>query len=201
VPRSWNGDYPSLTVLPVGQLYLTWEFFYSSIQYEDVRFTFSSDGGVSFSAPVNPSDGPSHDWEDRATVTTNAQGQVFVAWSDSRNDTSGSNSDVYFSSGALTAIEDQTPLHSPSPQCNVFPNPSREKVWVDYALTYPGRTRILVSDAAGRSVATLTDEQEYSGRHVRVWNGCDAQGNIVGSGVYFIRVQTPDGATTRKVRF
>jgi len=47
-------------------------------------------------------------------------------------------------------------------------------------------------DAAGRAVRTLVHEKHTAGYHTAVWNGTDAQGRNVPSGIYFIRFKTDD---------
>ena len=45
-----------------------------------------------------------------------------------------------------------------------------------------------VYDSAGRYVATICDEVLGPGEHSVVWGGLDDESRLVGSGVYFVRV-------------
>jgi flagellar hook assembly protein FlgD len=63
---------------------------------------------------------------------------------------------------------------------------------VAYQLARPGLVDLVIYDAAGRAVRTLVRERHAAGYHTAVWNGTDAQGRGVPSGIYFIRFTTDD---------
>jgi hypothetical protein len=78
-----------------------------------------------------------------------------------------------------------------------FPNPfKRSAEWsrspetaIRFGLPEKSVVTIKVFDLAGREIATLLDHVELpAGRHQRVWNGRDAQGQAVVSGIYFCRL-------------
>jgi len=59
---------------------------------------------------------------------------------------------------------------------------------------------IKIFDLAGHEVATLLDRAELpAGRHQRLWNGRDAQGQTVTSGIYFCRLAAGSFAKTIKL--
>ncbi len=60
-------------------------------------------------------------------------------------------------------------------------------------------TEVAVYDVAGRRVATLIDEPIAEGYHETTWDGRDAAGARVQSGIYFIRLATPYGTDTLKI--
>ena len=59
--------------------------------------------------------------------------------------------------------------------------------------------RVTVYDLSGRFVRTLVDSQLEAGLYAEVWNGCDAAGLAVGSGVYLYRLETGDGILEGKM--
>ncbi|MBD3348963.1 MAG: hypothetical protein GF400_07185 [Candidatus Eisenbacteria bacterium] len=62
-----------------------------------------------------------------------------------------------------------------------------------------GRATLSVYNIAGERVRTLVDGPVDGGRHNVTWDGRDDAGERVASGVYFVRLETPDlGATERK---
>src|SRR5207247_2107122 len=81
------------------------------------------------------------------------------------------------------------------------PNPSVDRVVLQYSLPVPARVQLGVFDARGVRVATLVDEREASGDHAVVWNAADDRGHVVSRGVYYARLEC-DGwqRTTRIVR-
>ncbi len=74
----------------------------------------------------------------------------------------------------------------------LFPNPFTRTMHVAYQLSSPGLVDLVIYDAAGRAVRTLVHEKHSAGYHTAIWNGTDAQGRSVPSGIYFIRFTTDD---------
>jgi hypothetical protein len=62
-----------------------------------------------------------------------------------------------------------------------------------------GHVTLRVYDVSGRVVATLVDEQVTEGRHTVTWAGVSDDGLELPSGVYFYRLETKEGVTTRKM--
>jgi len=73
------------------------------------------------------------------------------------------------------------------------PNPFNPTTTIRYAVGADGaRVRLAVYDVAGRLVTVLADCPAPAGRHEARWDGRDARGDRVSSGVYFCRL-TVDG--------
>jgi flagellar hook assembly protein FlgD len=66
-------------------------------------------------------------------------------------------------------------------------------------LVRPARARVEVVNTSGERVATLADQIFASGQHVIPWDGLDATGRRVASGVYFSRVEAEGRAVSRKL--
>ncbi len=79
------------------------------------------------------------------------------------------------------------------------PNPAREMIWIPYSLAREGSVELRVHDATGRTVRTLVSGRVPAGNHYAVWDGRDASGAPVASGVYFYRVVMSDYASSRKM--
>ena len=60
------------------------------------------------------------------------------------------------------------------------------------------QARVRVYDASGRRVATLLDSELAPHTHRLVWDGTDASGAAVGSGVYFVRIEVGERVVSRK---
>jgi hypothetical protein len=83
---------------------------------------------------------------------------------------------------------------------NVWPNPFGSEAHVEYFTPVGGGTHtVAVYDAAGRLVRTLFSGRRDGGEHRIEWDGNDAHGRRVASGVYFVRVHTPDASVARKL--
>ncbi|MFN8179875.1 MAG: C25 family cysteine peptidase [bacterium] len=79
------------------------------------------------------------------------------------------------------------------------PNPFRAATSLRFVVPKPGRTRLDVFDVAGRRVATPVDAVLPAGAHSVTWDGRDVTGRPASSGVYFLRLATPEGSRTARV--
>lgn len=79
------------------------------------------------------------------------------------------------------------------------PNPFNPRTTLRFNVPEPGRVNLRVFDARGRLVATLVDAVRDAGFHQVVWDGRDASGGKVASGVYFARMTAADFVQTQKM--
>jgi hypothetical protein len=80
-----------------------------------------------------------------------------------------------------------------------YPNPFNPTTVISFDLAKPGYVRLDVFDVAGRRVATLVDGNQPAGTAEVAWNGGDANGRPVSSGVYFYRLLADGMAQTKKM--
>ncbi len=82
----------------------------------------------------------------------------------------------------------------------VAPNPISTSAALHFELgAGGGAVRIAIYEASGRRVCTLLDDVLAPGAHVVAWDGRDAGGALIPSGVYFARIEAPAGTATRKL--
>jgi len=76
----------------------------------------------------------------------------------------------------------------------VTPNPLNPEALITFVTKKPGPIRVRLYDLSGRLVRTLTEESSAAaGYHdVRV-DGRDENSERLASGVYFFRIESPDG--------
>jgi plastocyanin len=79
------------------------------------------------------------------------------------------------------------------------PNPSRGGLSFAVALPHAAAVRITAHDIAGRTVATIADLPLPAGEHPFQWNGRGADGRLLQSGRYFIRLAAGGTVETRAV--
>jgi hypothetical protein len=80
------------------------------------------------------------------------------------------------------------------------PNPFNPVTSIRFAVGREGaRVRMAVYDVAGRFVTNLVEGPITAGEHVARWNGTDAGGRPVASGVYFVRLSVDGWTGTRKM--
>jgi hypothetical protein len=79
------------------------------------------------------------------------------------------------------------------------PNPFNPSTTIRFTLPRAASVELIVYDIRGARVATLLDSQRPAGTNEVVWNGLDDTGTPVSSGVYFVRLDAPGSASTRKI--
>ena len=79
------------------------------------------------------------------------------------------------------------------------PNPFNPKTTISFALPAAGAVRLSVFDVSGRRVATLIDAVQPAGQHHVIWDGRDAAGANLSSGVYFYRLEAAGAQVERKM--
>lgn len=90
----------------------------------------------------------------------------------------------------METVESGTPA-----ALGLSPNPFNPSTRIEFTVSAPATVRVRVYDVSGRLVRSLVDEAVPAGVHAATWDGRDAHGATVASGVYFIRLDT--GSETR----
>jgi flagellar hook assembly protein FlgD len=79
------------------------------------------------------------------------------------------------------------------------PNPFNHTTQIGFGLDRGGRTLLQIYDISGKLVRTVMDDVVPEGWYSPIWDGRDASGRRVASGVYFYRLKSPSGILTRKL--
>jgi hypothetical protein len=80
----------------------------------------------------------------------------------------------------------------------ISPNPSHGLATIWWTVPRAAAVRLTVHDVQGRQVATLADGLHAPGRYNVSWNLSSGHAAL-SAGMYFVRLQTPDGAFVRRV--
>jgi hypothetical protein len=80
-----------------------------------------------------------------------------------------------------------------------YPNPFNPATRIEFGLRESVRVSLRIYDATGRLVRVVSEEQLSPGRYARIWDGRDANGSGVASGVYFYRLDAGSFAETKKM--
>jgi hypothetical protein len=81
----------------------------------------------------------------------------------------------------------------------ISPNPTTGGAEVRFALPATSDVRLGVYDLAGRRMRELAAGRLAAGSHTARWDGRDASGAAVGSGLYFVRLDAAGRTLTRTV--
>ena len=70
---------------------------------------------------------------------------------------------------------------------------------IRFELADPTPVRLSLHDVTGSEVARLLQRLAPAGVSSVTWDGRDANGRPVAAGVYFVRLESPDGVRTHKL--
>lgn len=113
-------------------------------------------------------------------------------------DGDGQADSLYYVDGHVTEV----PVGSGGSGLGVFlrvgvaPNPFTSRTLLAFDLPVACRAKLAIFDVSGRRVATVVDQEFQAGSHVATWTAAEER-DRAGAGVYFARLVTPLGTTTR----
>ncbi len=107
--------------------------------------------------------------------------------------------DVYLVKLGNTAVGiHDAPAHAAN-DLRAHPNPFNPSTTISYTTPAPGPVVLAVYDVQGRLVKTLVNKPQTRVDHTITWDARDSRGQRVGTGVYFLRLKSPRGVSTRKI--
>jgi len=81
-----------------------------------------------------------------------------------------------------------------------YPNPFNPTTLISYVIPQAVDVKLTVFDITGREVVRLVDNQRNNaGRYSVMWNGLNATGEKVASGLYFYKIVAGDFQQTNKM--
>jgi FlgD Ig-like domain len=140
--------------------------------------------------------------QEQLHVVSDNEGGFLAAWNDYRGRVGALEGDDVYAmrinetvSGVNPAPVAQLPKWELYP---VYPNPFNPSTQVMFTLAAHTDVRIDVYDVLGRRVTTLVNDALTAGTHTTNWDGLDRSGSPSASGVYFVRMETPQTVKTQK---
>jgi hypothetical protein len=79
------------------------------------------------------------------------------------------------------------------------PNPFNHTTSIRYQSNIAGRTSVAIHDVTGRKVCNLMAGYQRPGIYSVTWTGRDDRQRQLPEGVYFVRLQTPNFAQSKKL--
>ena len=80
-----------------------------------------------------------------------------------------------------------------------YPNPFNPETVIPFALPEAADVRLTIYNVLGQQVVHLVEDRLAAGFHRVAWSGRDDYGRQVASGLYFVRMQSTDFNTVRKM--
>ncbi len=94
---------------------------------------------------------------------------------------------------SIAVIPEKTYLHQN------YPNPFNPETTIRFDLVKSALVRLRIFNVLGQEVRQLTDQRYNAGSHSLVWNGRDAAGRDLASGVYIYQLQAGDVVINKKL--
>jgi len=102
-------------------------------------------------------------------------------------------------SDAITSVDDNPSRPLIFGLAQNYPNPFNATTTIRFSLSAAGRVSLSIFDLLGRRINTLQSGLLKAGYHSVAWNGTNEAGDVVSSGIYFYRLESPDGSETRRM--
>jgi len=80
-----------------------------------------------------------------------------------------------------------------------WPNPFNPATSFKYSIAKECHVKIVICNILGQKVTTLVDEVKSAGNHFAMWDGKNAQGRDVASGLYFYVIQAGEFTQSKKM--
>ena len=74
-----------------------------------------------------------------------------------------------------------------------YPNPFNPETEIRYQLPLPALVTVTIYNLQGHAIRVIANDQQEAGSFTKMWDGKDARGNYVASGVYFYRINAESG--------
>ena len=94
-----------------------------------------------------------------------------------------------FSLGITTSVSGRQAVPQAYALQQNYPNPFNPSTRISFSLPQAGAVTLSVFNLLGQEVTTLVNGPMTAGTHETVWDGRDAAGRVLSSGVYFYRIQ------------
>jgi C1A family cysteine protease len=214
-----NGDYPNgmseehLTTGPIdcSEFVLTrlsfWRWLGVEVpRFDEARISISTDGEYRSTVWANEYEVTDHEWtlvEFDISGVADGQETVYLRWTMGETDLTARYCGWNIDDVEILAYDLVPPdIEEPVTELKLSParpNPFHNETIVAFLLPAEGGATVSIYDVAGRLLRTLPEQRCSAGLNERVWNGTDADGNDVPSGVYFVRVTAGGESATGKV--
>ncbi|MGH2568324.1 MAG: T9SS type A sorting domain-containing protein [Bacteroidota bacterium] len=80
-----------------------------------------------------------------------------------------------------------------------YPNPFNSTVTIQFTIEQQKEIKLSIFDLLGREVNVLAEGSYQTGRYRTQWQGTNASGALLPTGVYFVRLQSSKATLTKRV--
>jgi hypothetical protein len=79
------------------------------------------------------------------------------------------------------------------------PNPFRNETWIEYTVPQRSTVGLSIYNIKGQLVRILQNKEVAAGKYAVKWDGLNANGNKVSSGIYFYKITSDEFTDTKKL--
>lgn len=128
-------------------------------------------------------------------------GQVCLYWAGLQGTPSnGADTQVVLiSDEAVTGVNDEPQMPDMISLSQNYPNPFNSETIIEFAISNAGSAKFEIDNILGQQVYSLEKHLDGPGTYSFNWNGKNAEGIDLPSGVYFYRLRTDKGTYARKM--
>ena len=101
----------------------------------------------------------------------------------------------------LSTDDDRKVIANQFTLSNAYPNPFNPSTTIDFILEHQNEIDMAIFNINGQLIQTLKSGIQPAGAHSVVWNGKNALGELVGSGVYIYSLSTPEKTVSKRLIF
>ncbi len=105
---------------------------------------------------------------------------------------------IRFDTKLITSVSDES-IPPASLKLQAFPNPFVNKALISYKPVPGAEATLKIYNLKGQLVKTLSSPSQSSGIHELEWDGCNEQGQEVGSGIYLLKLKAGNTAGIGKI--
>jgi hypothetical protein len=99
----------------------------------------------------------------------------------------------------MTFVSDGSIAGVSEPECTNYPNPFNPETQINFKIPQDAKVVLKIYNALGQEVRLLTNDTYEAGSHTLRWDGKDAMGLDVASGVYIYRFQADDFVQAKRM--
>lgn len=171
--------------------------------YGDIFYVQSTNGGVTWSTPVNLTNTPNLDERYPSISKYNPAGFAYITWQEDPQPGSSAFNDnaplsrsrqVFYRLSLITDVGQESSLPTEFSVSQNYPNPFNPATKIDYTVAKAGPVSIKVYNTLGQQVATLVNEHLSPGQYQVTFDGADLP-----SGVYIYTMRAGNYVESKKM--
>jgi len=82
-----------------------------------------------------------------------------------------------------------------------YPNPFNPSTTIRYSVPHASHIRLVVYDVSGREIVRLVDGLKSAGQYAKNWNGLDANGSAISTGMYIYKLEAENFQKIHKMLY